>query len=72
MPHPRSHSSRQLYLRLLSYVRPHARSVLSFPGHYCIACVAALGWRARISLRAGIEMIYRHFHRESATGRVAA
>ena len=24
MPHPRSHSSRQLYLRLLSYVRPYA------------------------------------------------
>ncbi|MEO8718273.1 MAG: lipid A export permease/ATP-binding protein MsbA [Burkholderiales bacterium] len=25
MPHTRSHSSRQLYLRLLSHVRPHAR-----------------------------------------------
>ncbi|MGH6885905.1 MAG: ABC transporter transmembrane domain-containing protein, partial [Geminicoccales bacterium] len=25
MPHPRSHSSRELYLRLLSYVRPYAK-----------------------------------------------
>jgi len=32
----------------------------------------AIGWHAKVSLRAGLDMAYQHFLRESAAGRAAA